>query len=349
MKYDLSRAVRRNVDFMTDRSKSGILVWCCNFGPVELPPVEPLETFDFPKEIYKLCDQIIENGMRFTDAHAELDDDWLPAFKPRLGIAEHSCFLGGKVTFGANTSYHFPAIDDIGAWRTLTPQKEHPHYKMLLDGMAYMSEKAKEYGFFTAFRGTDGPIDIANAVRGNDILYDFVDEPEEVDKFLAFCADAAAWNIENQRPFVSNIEGGTISGMGTWMPGNAIGHLSEDASCLISPAMYRNLGLKHFKNLVERYDYAFLHVHSLGRACIPMFAAIDKIGTFQISGDPNQPDAIDVYKEYADALTGKTVQLSMTAEQVRENIGFLRGRRTVIDVSTADIDEAKEIIDLVRE
>lgn len=349
MKYDLSRAVRRNVDFMTDRSKSGILVWCCNFGPVELPPVEPLEKFDFPKEIYKLCDQIIENGMRFTDAHAELDDDWLPAFKPRLGIAEHSCFLGGKVTFGANTSYHFPAIDDIGAWRTLTLQKEHPHYKMLLDGMAYMSEKAKEYGFFTAFRGTDGPIDIANAVRGNDILYDFVDEPEEVGKFLAFCADAAAWNIENQRPFVSNIEGGTISGMGTWMPGNAIGHLSEDASCLISPAMYRSLGLKHFKNLVERYDYAFLHVHSLGRACIPMFAAIDKIGTFQISGDPNQPDAIDVYKEYADALTGKIVQLSMTAEQVRENIDFLRGRRTVIDVNTADIDEAKEIIDLVRE
>jgi hypothetical protein len=348
MGYDRDRAAERNAAFMLDPDAKGILIRCVSFGE-DLPAADPLESFDFPRQIREFCDQVIRRHLIFAEAHADLDDDWLPALKPYLGIAEHSCFLGGPVSYGGNTSYHTPPLSDLSGWRELRFEREHPHYAMLLEGMAYLKEKSAEYGFFTSLRGGDGPMDIANAVRGNDLFCDFYDEPEETKEFISFCAEAAAWTFENQRPFASVVRGGVISGMGTWMPEGAIGHLSEDASCLCSPRMYEEFGLPYTDALVERYSYAELHVHSLGRAMLPLFRKMKKIGTFQLSGDPHQPSAAEVYREYAEPLEGTTVLLDMTAAEVRENIAFLRGRRTVVNLTAADKEEAKEILSLVRE
>ena len=348
MKYDISRAVMRNREFILNTDKPGALVVTESFGKVELPGVKPLEAYDLPGGLTAYLDDLISYYAHFYEAHAELDDDWLPALKPRLGIAEHSCFLGGDVTIGANTSYHHPAIDDIMKWRDLKLSADYPHYRMLLDGMAYLHDKVRQYGFFTCFRGADGPMDIANAVRGNDLLYDFIDEPEETKAFLDFCADAAKWNFEQQRPFVSEIEGGFIGGMGAWLPGHSAGHLSEDASCLISPKMYEEFGLPATQKLLRSYDFSFLHVHSLGRACIPIFARMEKLGVFQLSGDPNQPTAMDVYREYADVLRGRAVMLDLSAAEVKEHFGFLKDKRTIVNLSADSIDEANAAIELLR-
>lgn len=348
MKYDISRSIRRNVDFVNHTDRPGALVVTAGFGRVELPAVRPLEDYDLPRELNIYMDDLIARTLRYREAHAELDDDWLPTIAPRLGIAEHSCFLGGEVTIGANTSYHHPAIDDIMKWHDLRLSADYPHYRMLLDGMAYLHDKTEKYGFFTSFRGADGPMDIANAVRGNDLLYDFIDEPEETKAFMDFCADAAAWNFEQQRPFVSKIEGGYVGGMGSWMPGHSAGHLSEDASCLISPKMYEEFGVPATEKLLSRYDYSFLHVHSLGRACIPIFTRMDKFRVFQLSGDPNQPTAIEVYKEYADVLKGRAVMLDLSVSEVKEHFDFLKDRRTIVNLCAGSIEEAKEGIELLH-
>ena len=349
MPYDRERATRHNVDFISDPQKTGVLIRVTGFGPVDLPAVDALETFDLPRGINRYCDQIIEQFLRLYEAHERFDDDWIPALKPYLGIAEHSCFLGGTVTYGGNTSYHHPAIGDIRDWPTLRMNRDAPHYRALLDGMAYLKERAGRWGYYAALRGGDGPMDIANAVRGNDLLYDFYDEPEQAAAFIDFCADAAAWTFENQYPLATEVEGGYISGMTTWMPRRGIGHLSEDASCLCSPAMYETFGLKYTAKLLEKYDYAMMHVHSLGRACIPLIARMEKIGTFQLSGDPHQPDGIDVYREYADTLAGRTVMLDMTAEQLAANADFLRGRRTIVNLDAKNPDDAFRALDLARE
>ena len=103
MPYDRERAMRRNADFITDPHKTGVLIRVTSFGPIELPESDPLEAFDLPREINRYCDQAIERYLRFREAHDRFDDDWIPALKPYLGIAEHSCFLGGEVTYGGNT------------------------------------------------------------------------------------------------------------------------------------------------------------------------------------------------------------------------------------------------------
>ena len=348
MPYDRERAMKRNADFILDEKKTGILIRVTGFGPVDLPAVDPLESFDLPRQIDRYCDQIIERFLRFRDAHDRFDDDWIPCLKPYLGIAEHSCFLGGSVTYGGNTSYHHPAIDDILDWKTLRLDINTPHYLALLRGMAILKEKSTHYGFYSALRGGDGPMDIANAVRGNDLLYDFYDEPEAVKELMELCTEAAAWTFSNQYPLASEVNGGYISGMTTWMPRNSIGHLSEDASCLCSPAMYREFGLPYTSKLLENYDYAMMHVHSLGRACIPLIAGMKKIGTFQLSGDPNQPDAIDVYRKYADVLAGRIVLLDMTPEQLTENLDFLKDKKTIVNLEAESPAAAEKAMDAAR-
>ncbi len=343
----MSAALDRNIRFMTDPDARGVLIRAFEFGADDVPTVE-LDSFSIPKDILAYCDQLITWLLRFREAHAYLNDDWMPVLRPRIGIAEFSSFLGGEVKYGGNTSYHIHPLNDISDWRSLRLDRGQPHYAALLDGMAYLKEKGKEYGFFSALRGLYGPMDIANAVRGNDLFYDFYDDPEETKAFLDLCAEAASWNHENQRPLATDVMGGVIAGMDVWMPGNAIGHISEDATCLCSPDSYLEFGLPFTEKLVDRYDFAVLHVHSIGRKLIPLFRRMEKIRVFQLSGDPNQPSSIETYREYADTLEGTTVIVDMTAQELRENLDFLKGRRTIVHLLGSSKQDALEVVESVR-
>ena len=130
MKYDLSNAIRRTKELTLNEDRKGILIRCVGFGPVELPKVPPLESCVFPRDTQSYMDAVIARHMKWFEAHEALDDDYIPALKPFLGIAEHSCFMGGEVRYGGDTSYQEPALDDITRWRTLTLDENRPHYRL---------------------------------------------------------------------------------------------------------------------------------------------------------------------------------------------------------------------------
>lgn len=351
MKYSLKNAIRRSVDFTLNEQKKGALIRVVEFGPIRGKdiPVPTLESYDFSHDVKPFMDAVIQNYMRWFETHEELDDDMIPSLKPFLGIAEHSCFLGGDVQYGGNTSYQVPALDDISNWRQLSFDENRPHYKALMDCMEYLKRKSKEYGYFVSLRGFDGPMDIANAIRGNDILYDFYDDPESVKEFIDFCAEGTHWTYQNQMRYADVVDGGYISGQGLWMPNNSIGHLSEDASTLCSPTMYKKFGLPATEKLLQHFDFASLHVHSLGRYCIPFFRQMEKIRIFQLTDDPNQPTGLEVFKEYENELSEVIVNLDLDAQTVKENLAFLKTHRVVVNLIAGSIDEAKEVIDLLRD
>lgn len=349
MSYDLQRALKRVKEFTLNEEKRGVLVRCARFGGPESLPVPALETLSFPRDMKVRMDAVIANFARSWEAHSALDDDDLPSLKPFLGIAEHSCFLGGEVTYGGDTSYQTPVLKDLKDWRSLRFDENRPHYKLLLDSMAYLKEKSREYGYFVSLRGFDGPMDIANAIRGNDLLYDFYDDPDEVLAFTDFCADGCLFTSDCQRRYADKVADGYISGMGLWLPGNAIGHLSEDASSLCSPAMYEKFGLPFTERVLSGFDSSMLHVHSLGRACIPLFRKLDKFRIIQITDDPNQPTAMQVYREYERELDSVIVNLDLSAEAFRENLSFLKSHRAIVNLYAPNLDEAKRCLDLARE
>ena len=348
MKYCLQDALDRTKEITLNENRTGVLVRCNYFGHLDLPSVPSLETCQFPQDANRLMDAVIERHLRWFDAHRCLDDDYIPALKPFLGIAEHSCFMGGEVKYGGNTSYQLPALDDINDWHQLRLDENKPHYRLLLDCMAHLKEKSKAEGFFVSLRGFDGPMDIANAIRGNDILFDLYDDAETTKDFIDFCADACLWTSNNQRRYADEVDGGYISGMGNWMPGNSIGHLSEDMSALCSPQTYEEFGLPYMKKVLDNFDYATLHVHSLGRYCIPYFRKLEKVKVIQLSDDPNQPSAMDVFKEYSAYLNNVIIMLDLNAQSVRENLSFLKQHRVIVNLSANSISEAQETIELLR-
>ena len=92
----MSAALDRNIRFMTDPDARGVLIRAFEFGADDVPTVE-LDSFSIPKDILAYCDQLITWLLRFREAHAYLNDDWMPVLRPRMGIAEFSSFLGGEV------------------------------------------------------------------------------------------------------------------------------------------------------------------------------------------------------------------------------------------------------------
>ena len=84
-------------------------------------------------------------------------------------------------------------------------------------------------------RGADAPSDVANAVRGNDLFFDVFDSPDEVIKLADFCAGAMNYYFSRQQSACGMINGGYITGFDIWLPGNSVGQLSEDASCICHP------------------------------------------------------------------------------------------------------------------
>ena len=86
MAYDMSAALDRNIRFMTDPDARGVLIRAFEFGAEDIQLPE-LDNFSLPGDIRAYCDQLIMWFLRFREARAFLNDDWIPLLKPRLGRA----------------------------------------------------------------------------------------------------------------------------------------------------------------------------------------------------------------------------------------------------------------------
>lgn len=93
------------------------------------------------------------------------------------------------------------------------------------------------------------------------------------------------------------------------MPGNCIGHISEDLSTMISPEVYEEIFLPALKECVAPYDIAMMHTHALGHKMLPIFAGIDKLKVIEISEDPKCPAPVDILRMYKGVLRDKVVML----------------------------------------
>ena len=75
-------------------------------------PALCLTDYNFPKDMRRYLDDRAARLLHAMALRDGLADDTLPALAPWYGIAEHSAFLGGKVTFGEDTSWQDPVLED---------------------------------------------------------------------------------------------------------------------------------------------------------------------------------------------------------------------------------------------
>ena len=338
-------AARMNAFYRSRRNGVQIHIKSCD--SLNIPAAAPLNSFSFPQDMERYLDGIAERDYAFARFHERIEDDFIPSTAPWYGIAEHTAFLGGKVDFTETTTFQHQICENLEDFHALKLDRDNMWIHLVADGIAYLREKWGEY-IPVRMRGADGPSDIANAIRGNDLFYDIYDDPDQLQELMDFCAKAVNFTLDCQRAKATQIAGGYINGFGIWMPGKCVGHISEDFSTMISRDVYEEHFLAALEKCVSDCDMAMLHVHSLGERMIPVFAGIDKIRVMELSSDPNCARAVEVYRKHKDVLANKVVVIAPTYEELVGMDDLLREMKTVIWYYAKDEEDAKRALAAVE-
>ena len=347
--YDYKKAekIAEKTRAFYDAPAGKALIQIRSCGSLNVPPMPPLNSFSFPADMEKYLDMRAEREYAFLRFHEGLDDDYIPSVSPWYGIAEHTAFLGGKVDFTPDTTFQHKICENIEDCENLKLDPENVWIHLVVGGIKYLREKWGEF-IPVKMRGADGPSDIANAVRGEDIFYDIYDDPDALEKLLDFCADAVNFTLDMQRAEATEIAGGRLTGFGMWMPGRCMGQLSDDFSTMVSPDTYEEFFLPYLKKCVENCDMAMLHTHSLGQNKLPLFASVDKIRLIELSSDPNSDRAVEVFRKYHDVLENKNVIVAPTYEELTNMDDLLSSSKTVVWYYAEDEDDARRALKAVE-
>ncbi|MDR0450974.1 MAG: hypothetical protein LBH26_06885 [Treponema sp.] len=326
----------------------GVLINVGGIGGLRTLPGRPLNSWNFPEDLRPYLDAGIGQAELHWAQRQELDDDLLPSVYPWFGIAEHSAIFGGEIKFEEVTSYHVPLIRDWGMLDSLVLSGDSKWFRMLMDGFEYLKEKT-EGRFLLRLRGSYAPLDMAMVLRGmNNFLTDIYDYPDELNRLLDLSVKAIKWSFENQQKIVGQLEGGYLTGMSVWVPGNSAGHISEDASVLCSPDVYREFGRPYTARLCAAYDNMLMHLHGAGKHAFAGIVSVPGINCVELSNDPNCPGGLELLKEYGDILEGKVILLHLNRKEIEENRSFLASKKLIIDYEASSLEDAKSAVEMVR-
>ncbi|MBQ2957666.1 MAG: hypothetical protein IJE08_14550 [Clostridia bacterium] len=345
--YAKARQTTERIRDFYEKKETGVQIHVKSCASLATPKLAPLNSFSFPEDLHKYLDARAHNDYLFARFHETIEDDFIPSTSPWYGIAEHTAFLGGKVDFTETTTFQHQICEELEGWRDLKLDRNNFWIHLVADGIKYLHEKWEEF-IPVRMRGADGPSDIANAIRGNDLFYDIYDDPDELAEMMKFCAQAVNFTLDLQRENATQIGGGCINGFGIWTPGKHVGHISEDFSTMISREVYEEHFLSALEDCVKDSDSSMLHVHSLGERMIPVFAGVDKISIMELSSDPNCARAVEVYRKYREELKKKTIVIAPTYEELLGMGDLFESNKTIIWYYAENEDDAKRALAAVE-
>jgi hypothetical protein len=209
---------------------------------------------------------------------------------------------------------------------------------------------AKDGTFVLSVRGTMSPMDIANAARGDELFTDLVLEPAFSHELLARITDLTLWYYRQLSGWADEVDGGRVlSYGGGWWPSDTLGHLSNDAALLCSPAMYDTFGFPYEKRLLASYGHALYHVHNQGLHYVPRLAALPHLSVIEVADDPQVPPCVEDLPRVFAATGAAGLMLHMNSRQLRVHIDALAERNVMLQVGCEDRADAEDVIRLVRD
>jgi len=314
----------------------------------DLEPCPPVEAVDWEHGYDEYVRVNVENGKKYASRRldVDIDDDLIPGYHPRFGISIHSSFFGGAVHFGGDTSYVEPVISRAADWAQLAPDVNNFWLQRLTRGMAYTRDHGDGV-LIATFRGANGPLDMANGVLGNTFFDELYDDPKNMHRVVDVCWQATLLTFNLQRQYCTEIAGGHVAPGGYWLPSEAIGHLSVDASCLISPAMFDEFEKPYLEQIAARTAGMFVHVHMLGRHAFRNLAQTKGVLVISPADDPNQPALLDELDNVLDAVGDIPLTVGIRRDRFAEDLPKFTGRRAIFSTFAANRDEALAIMEEV--
>lgn len=235
---DLDSKIRRYRGFYESRRPGDLLIVVRNGWPSA-----PKNLFDYEFDRgghVELANDIVDAAERMIAQHGDLDDDFIPFVMPDLGIAAHLAFLVDvPIRFAEWTSWAPHPLEGPGGLDRLGEIHYDPKGKWALrikEMVQVFRDRCQgQYLFNTHLHF--GPLDLANAIRGNELFTDFYDYPDQVRRLLDVCTDAIIRFEEDLRAVAGPTWGRDgIPLWGALAPRGSV-FLSEDAMDMIGPVL----------------------------------------------------------------------------------------------------------------
>jgi hypothetical protein len=343
----IDRVTQRARSFYS-RTEPGHLLVNVHF-PVDAPVLPALWDFDLDRQLTEWLDHKLTVARPVWRAKQGLDDDSIPAICPHFGIAEHTAWLGMDAVLQETTSLAVPLIKSPDDFRLLKLSEQHKWFRYMKTSYDYLRAQ-KDGTFVLSLRGTMSPMDIANALCGDDLFLYFLQEPEFCHRLMDWLANAISWYIGHQQSWADAVAGGYVYFFGGgWMPANTIGHLSNDTAMLCSLAIYEQFGFPYESKLVEPYSGVLYHVHNEKIHYVPRLSGLPHLSMLEVSYDPKTVTPIENLARIYQMTGSANLMLRADSAQVRQHMDELRERNVFLQVDCQDRKDAEDMVNLVRD
>jgi hypothetical protein len=322
------------------------------YFPAPGSPPPRLDRLDLrnPDDLHRWLGAHLANNRSFWKAREGLKDDYIPATGPSFGYAEFTAWLGLEVQLQPTTSLALPCYRDIReAPATLTFSEDAPWVRLMRDSYAWL--RAQQRGdFVLAVRGASSPMEMANAMRGDDLFMDFLDAPEHCHRLLNALTGIYPSYFNLLRSWADPVAEGHIlsSWLTVWMGPDAIGHLSNDTAMLCSADVYEEFGFPYEARLVDQYSTVCYHVHSEQMHYLPRLAQLPRLKLLQVQDDPKTGSNMKNLDAILRATGDCALMLAGTPAEIVPCFDRLAARNVYFRAYCANREEAEDFVSRAR-
>jgi hypothetical protein len=343
----IERVVRRSLAFYHKTEPGHFLI---NVEiPASKPPLPPLHEFDLSGQLGEWLDHELDAARPAWRAKEGIDDDAIPSFSPFFGIAEHSAWLGLDVRLQEDTCLPIPALVEPADLAKLRCSEEDRWFRIMKDSYDHLRRR-KDGTFVLSVRGTMAPMDVANAVRGDELFTDFLLRPGFCHNLMTFLVDAIQWYYRHLWSWADDVLGGRVfRHFGPWLPAGAMGHLANDTAMLCSPQIYDEFGFPYEERLLKGYNAALYHVHNEKLHYVPRLVMLPGLSLLEVTDDPRAVPCIEDLDRIKQATRSVNLLLNATSTQVRQHLSELSDRNVFLYVTCQDRSDAEDIVAFVRD
>lgn len=348
MKYrpDIDEVIDRYQRFYAAQEPGAILIHVF-VDPDGSVPYD-LRDYGFPDldENKRYIETFIADRECFLRGRMGVQDDYIPDIFIHHGIGIHSAYVAGDIKFTEDTSWSAPVIETWEDLDRIALSEDNPWFKVLKQTADMFADRlGGKAGIATFYHYS--PLDMANALRGNEIFIDFFEAPEKVEELLDFCAEAVIWLEERLWPIVGDLKGGAPL-WGSWIPGHSL-MMSEDIANLCKPSDYMRWALPWTQRVIDHFEGALIHNHAMGLDQQPFIAKLRDLYVLQISEDPNQPRPFGRLAQLIDEVGMLPLQISFRPEELDQALRISKKGRVILQTYTPSVEEANRIVRRVRD
>lgn len=298
-------------------------------------------------QVLPLC-QKVEQAVAATYYGGEA----LPQLDLTLGPDEYAGFLGGVIEGREDnfTTWSHGTVDGLKNYHAALDFSEDGYYSIFLRSLAQATEYAKDK-FFLNMLDFHSHFDALAALRDpQELCYDLIDCPEEVQRVLDEIALTYPVIFEDLYRVGDMKTRGCIGWPPTYCEGKCA-VVCCDYSCLLSPEMGKQFFLPYVEQEAAYLDRSVYHLDGKDALChLDNLLAIKDLDVFQWVPGDGQPRTL-FWMELLQKIqkAGKSLWIyDWTPEEIKTHFKELDPCKVVFSTSAASEEEAEELLEYLK-